>query len=221
MGEFEYGGKAMGTDFSIAIVCDSKKLADDMAQWTQNEIKGYENRFSRFLPDSELSRLNVEKDVVISDIFMKVALASRRLFQLTKGVFNPLVQIERLGYDKSFDELNSVKEVKTNEKYDIDFASTIIDEKESKIILSAGQKLDFGGFLKGYFSEILCKNIKSSSKSIAGVIVNIGGDIYTEGLDADGKKFIFNIFNPITKKDDISVVIYNGALATSGTYKRN
>ncbi|MFA6227073.1 MAG: FAD:protein FMN transferase [Candidatus Paceibacterota bacterium] len=221
MKEFEYKGKAMGTDFSIAIVCDSKGLADKLADEAEKEIWDYEKLFSRFLPESELSRLNKEKEIVVSETFMKVALASRELFFLTDGIFNPLFQIERLGYDKDFNRLDIISIKKNIEEYNTDFTSTVFDEKESIIILQKGQKLDFGGFLKGYLAEILCKEIKSSSKEIGGVIVNIGGDLYTQGLDANGKEFVFEIYNPITKKDDILISIYNQALATSGTYKRN
>jgi thiamine biosynthesis lipoprotein len=221
MKEFEYNGKAMGTTFSISIVSDSNELADRLAKETEGEISEYEKRFSRFLPDSELSLLNRNKNMVVSETFMKVAQKSRELFSSTKGIFNPLLQIERLGYNKDFSKLNNFGDMEMEEKYDIDFSSTIIDEKSSRIILGAGQKLDFGGFLKGYLSELLCRKIKKASEKIAGVIVNIGGDIYTEGLDAEGKKFIFNIYNPITKKDDILVPVCDQALATSGTYKRN
>jgi thiamine biosynthesis lipoprotein len=220
MKEFEYNGKAMGTDFSIAIICSSQELADRLEKEAEDEINEYERRFSRFLPDSELSILNREKDMLVSEIFMKIVLASREFFYLTKGIFNPLLQIERLGYDRNFDDLKIEDDSKKDELYNIDFSSTIIDREKSRIILGAGQKLDFGGFLKGYLSELLCKKIKSASDKIEGVIVNIGGDIYTEGLDAEGGKFIFKIYNPITR-DDISVPIFNEALATSGTYKRN
>ena len=74
--------------------------------------------------------------------------------------------------------------------------------------------------MKGYLSEIIAKKIKLYSEKIIGVIINIGGDIYTEGLDENGNKFTFNIYNPILEGKGISVTLYNQSLATSGTYKR-
>ena len=95
----------MGTDFSLSIVCHDKELSDAQAQATIQKIADYEARFSRFLPESELSRLNREKDMVVSPLFLEVVDTAYKLFVQTKGIFNPLVQIERLGYSTSFDTL--------------------------------------------------------------------------------------------------------------------
>lgn len=235
MTEYEYTGKVMGTDLSIAIITNSKEVSDSLYAESLKKIQNYEKKFSRFLPESELSQLNTNKELIVSPIFMEVFLKAKELFLETNGVFNPLVQIERLGYNKTFDEIKNteINEIERNienkrnnegeENYDIDFSKIIVDQNLSKIILSAGQKLDFGGFLKGYLAEKIAKEIKkekTEEKKIKGVIVNIGGDIHTQGLDTNDKQFIFNIYNPITKQDDISINLYNNSLATSGTYKR-
>ncbi|MFA5934535.1 MAG: FAD:protein FMN transferase [Candidatus Paceibacterota bacterium] len=220
MKEYEYTGKAMGTDFSISIVSDSKDLADKIAKESIIEIDKYEKEFSRFLSESELSKLNYRKEMLVSETFIKVIEEAYKLYVITNGIFNPLVQIERFGYDRDFPKINYNYKIEEKD-YDIDFSSVIIDKKENRIILRVGQKLDFGGFLKGYLAEFICKKIKSQSENIKGVIVNIGGDIHTQGLDESSNKFIFNIYNPVTQKDDISIPLYNQSLATSGIYKRN
>ena len=95
----------------------------------------------------------------VSETFIEVASLARALFEKTRGAFNPLFQISRLGYEKSFQNLTPEKNaaIFTNEKYNTDFSSTIIDAKNCKIILQEGQKIDFGGILKGFLSEKLCK----------------------------------------------------------------
>jgi thiamine biosynthesis lipoprotein len=218
--EFEYNSKTMGTDCYISIVCDSKDLADKMYQIAKRDIEQYEFKFSRFLPTSELSILNKKKSMKVSKDFLDVTIKAYQLFVKTKGIFNPLVQVSRLGYIKSFNEIEIDELVEDENFYDIDFSSVVIDELNSQITLGEGQKLDYGGFLKGYISEIIANKIQSYSNNIFGVIVNIGGDIYTKGLDKDGNKFVFSIYNPILKDNDIIVHLYNQALATSGVYKR-
>lgn len=227
MKEYEFNYKVMGTDLSISVVTDSVDLANDLAAKALLEIQSYEKQFSRFLTESELSQLNLKKELVVSKTFIEVLLKAKELFTETGGAFNPLVQIERFGYDKDFKE---IKDADINkdivlENYDIDFSKTIIDQNLSKVILSQGQKLDFGGFLKGYVAESVAQKIKSgyekfNSEKIKGVIVNIGGDIACFGLDENDQKFVFNIYNPINEKDEISIVLYNECLATSGVYKR-
>lgn len=219
--EFEYNGKAMGTEYSIAIVCSSRELADKIYGISKNYIEEYEKRFSRFLKTSELSVLNEKKNMVVSQIFFDVTLKAYQLFVETKGIFNPLVQVARLGYDKNFIDIKNDEKTRDESLYDIDFSVTKIDRQTGRIHLNEGQMLDYGGFLKGYLAELIAKNIKSYSTSIIGVIVNLGGDIHTEGLDKNGNKFVFNIYNPISGGSDIEVTLYNQSLATSGTYKRS
>lgn len=218
--EFEYNGKAMGTEYFVSVVCNSEELAKKMFALATQNIQSFEERFSRFLPTSELSLLNDKKKMVVSEIFLKATLKAYDLFVETKGIFNPLVQIARFGYDKTFDDIENNKNLENEDYYDIDFNSTLLDTHTSKIHLNRGQKLDFGGFLKGYLAEIIAKKIKNYSENIEGVIVNIGGDIHTQGLDKDGNKFVFNIYNPILNKEDVVVTLHNQSLATSGTYKR-
>lgn len=226
MKEFEYTGKAMGTEYSVAIVTDSEAVAKKMLALAKRDIEDYETRFSRFIPTSELSILNDRKTMVVSQAFLDVTQKAYQLFTETGGIFNPLVQIARLGYDKTFDSVGNPQsgnmgKVLDDSPYDIDFSATIIDQQTSRIHLEEGQKLDYGGFLKGYLAELIAKKITLASSAVSGVVVNLGGDIYTQGLDEHGHKFIFHIYNPILDNDDTSVSLYNQSLATSGTYKRS
>lgn len=221
MQEFNYTGKAMGTDFAIAIVTKSAEVANEISNKIVASIHDNETLFSRFMPDSELSRLNEKKEMIVSETFIEVASLARALFEKTRGAFNPLFQISRLGYEKDFQEITQAENdvYAQNEKYDTNFSTTIIDQKNSKIILQEGQKIDFGGILKGFLSEKLCKEI-ISNENVRGAIVNIGGDIHARGLDENGRKFIFQVYNPITDEESIEIALFNQSLATSGTYKR-
>lgn len=219
MQEFEYSGKAMGTHFHVAVVCNSRRVADEAYGIAKSTIEAYEARFSRFLPQSELSVLNESKDMVVSGIFLDATLKARQLFDETRGVFNPLVQIARFGYDRTFAELKDSGQ-RDETPYDIDFSSTVIDQAASRVRLGPGQKLDYGGFLKGYLAQSIAKDIEAYSRDIGGVVVNIGGDIHARGVDEEGREFVFYIYNPTAKNDDIIVMLHNQSLATSGTYKR-
>lgn len=222
--EFEHIGKAMGTDYSIAIVGNSEQEAKEMYNVASKTIEDYEAKFSRFIPTSELSVLNEKKDMIVSPEFLEVTLQSYKLFTLTHGIFNPLVQVARFGYNKTFDELKNNPSVdnsaKADEQYDIDFSTTTIDEQSSRITLRVGQKLDFGGFLKGYLAEKIAKRLMLDYPRTTGVVINLGGDIHTRGLDENGNKFVFHIYNPVLDNEEIAITLYNQSLATSGTYKR-
>lgn len=220
MKEYEYNIQAMGTACSISIVSSDKQDADAKANHAIKSIQNYELTFSRFLQESELSLLNQKKHMAVSREFIRVLDAAYTLYLITDGVFNPLVQIERLGYVTSFPMKEGSISIDSAEPYDIDFSLAVIDRKHSTVTLNPGQKLDFGGFLKGYLAEKLCTEIYTSSADIQGVIVNMGGDLHTKGLDENGERFVFTIDNPVDKTSPVTVPIYNQSLATSGTYKR-
>lgn len=219
MKEYEFTGKAMGTTFVISIVSQTPEAAEYLASAAIQEIQGYEAQFSRFLLTSELSQLNAARDLVVSRRFMDVALEAFNLYESTSGIFNPLVQISRLGYNTDYDTIGS-QEVITSNLYNINFTETQFDKKTSRIILQPGQQLDFGGILKGYASEQIAKHIMAASTQVSGVIINIGGDLHSCGVDENGEEFIISIYNPITGESEISIPIFNQGLATSGTYKR-
>lgn len=221
LNEHVYEDKAMGTDAVISIVSKDEEISNTLGAQALQTIHNYENQFSRFLPQSELSVLNNVKEKIVSDTFLDATQEAYRLFVVTHGIFNPLVQINRFGYALSFDDPNFGKDAtEDTTPYDINFSETIIDLPHKKITLRAGQMLDFGGFLKGYLATHLCNHIASFYPHITGVIVNIGGDIHTYGLDHKEKLFVFAIYNPITNTE-IHVPVHNSSIATSGSYKRN
>ena len=218
MEEFAYTERHMGTDVTIACVTSDSASAQSIARQTFATVAAYEQRFSRFLPESELSELNQLGHRTVSDTFLDVLLAGVALSELTKGAFNPLVQVARLGYRASFDELSD--EVSLDDStYNTNLHELTIDIATNNISLAAGQQLDFGGFLKGYLAQLLADRIKETYSDCAGVIVNLGGDIATRGHDAFHEPFIFLIYNPVTH-EEVPVALTNTSLATSGTYQR-
>lgn len=218
--EYEYTITAMGTEWFISIVTTSKTVADEAYAMAHQDITEFERRFSRFLPSSELSQLNTKKEMRVSDMFLEVTRSARKLFEQTRGIFNPLVQISRFGYDKDFTAMRDNENTDTREPYDIDFSTVVIDEQRKTVTLQEGQKLDFGGFLKGYLAQRIANAIVLRFPGINGLIINLGGDICARGLDADGKEFVFSIYNPVLEHAEIQIPLFNQSLATSGTYKR-
>ncbi len=216
MKEFEYRNKVMGCDLYISIITDNDAELDDTFNACYLELKEYESRFSRFDENSELSILNNKRELNVSDIFWEAFEVAEKLFKETNGIFNPLTQIAQFGYTADFSQRDHfVKKETVN--YNDDFSKIVIDREKKYIKLGTNQKLDFGGFLKGYLAQKVSEKIKD----FHGTIINIGGDIYAQGLDENNEKFTFSIFNPITRQDILEIPLHNKTISTSGTYKRN
>lgn len=220
MQEFEYLQKLMGTDFSVSIV--SEEAPHLIYADLLNLGMEYEKEFSRFITQSALSILNEKKTGQVSQRFCSVFKQAKKLFQLTNGIFNPLVQLKTLGYDRDFLQLKNFQRetMQNNEnakEWNLAFEEIEFNEEKRTIALQPNQTLDFAGFLKGYVAEEMMKKLAQFS----GAIVNIGGDIATHGKDKNNEHFQFNIYNPATDKDNIKVTLKNQCMATSGVYKRN
>jgi thiamine biosynthesis lipoprotein len=219
MNEYNYQEQHMGTTASLALVCESQILADTIAKETFSTIKEYEQKFSRFLPSSELSKLNQTGTLTVSEEFLKVLERSLDLVNKTKGSFNPLVQVTNLGYNHSFSTIKDNEATITDRKYNTDTGLIKINQKTKEVTLGENQQLDFGGILKGYLAHLLSENIKKQHQDIVGCIVNIGGDLSTCGHDPFHEPFIFYLYNPITDQEK-PVELIDQSMATSGVYKR-
>ena len=217
MKEFTFSEKIMGTTLEVALVTSDFAKAEKAFTHVLEMARGYERTFSRFQNESELSRLNHQKNMRVSGSFIEVTRTAQKLHAQTCGIFNPLLQIEKLGYDVSFEKISPRTSSVVIEPYDIDMTKVLVDEQAREVHIGEKQKLDYGGFLKGFVAE----RIAESLSSFHGVIVNIGGDIFTHGFDANGQKFLFNFYNPITDTFSEAFPLHNEAMATSGTYKRS
>lgn len=213
--EYIFEDRLMGSDLVVSIVTSSAEVAHQEYERAKALGDSYERQFSRFIPTSELSRLNESRDANVSKEFLDIISTGFDLYRATDGVFNPLVQIARMGYDVSFDTLK--RPTKTDQKpYDVQPSSVCIDEMTQRITLGEGQRLDVGGFLKGMVAERMAKTIQGAD----GVVVNIGGDIYTIGKDENGVPFGFDVYDPVNEQVAVIVPLTDGAIATSGIYRR-
>lgn len=215
--EYEFKNRVMGTDFIVSLVSTSPEAAQSGYYQALGIARAYESRFSRFLKSSELSRLNEDKDLVVSEIFWEVFGIAENLYKETKAIFNPLLQVAHMGYDRDFDSMNKNIQYTGGVCYDVNWSSISADKSAKRICLGPDQRLDFGGFLKGYVAEEIANTPKYN---FTGIIINIGGDIFTHGEDEHGKPFTFSAWNPVTQKEFGHILVKNEAVATSGTYKR-
>ena len=211
----------MGTTSSLSFVCQSQAEADRIAEYVFRTITEYENRFSRFIPDSELSILNTQGRLSTpSPEFIAVFKRCIELAELTGNNFNPLVQVKTLGYNSSLPNTTPGQiHTELPLTYNSDLSLCYLDTTETEIKLGPNQQIDVGGMLKGYLAAKIADEVVAAYKNCVGCIINIGGDLATRGLDELHQPFIFYLYNPITGIET-PVPIINQSLATSGTYAR-
>lgn len=186
-------------------------------------IGDLEARWSRFLPTSEISRLNSavgHPQAVSSETFdlIEKAVAS---WVLTDGRFDPtmLRSLEELGYDRSFEHLGEERAHVRAPQPSGQCGSIVMDAADFTVRLPAGVSFDPGGIGKGLAADLICQRLMDLGAD--GVMVNAGGDLKTQGDSPLGDCWAVDIREPALRHQIITTVnLTNGALATSTTLKR-
>jgi thiamine biosynthesis lipoprotein len=216
--------RAMNT--SVLLAAEGDELAFAGLQAARAFIEISEKRFSRFLPDSELSELNRSAGQwhIVSDDFMDILSLSIKYFDQTRGLFDPsiLPDLKRAGYDKSMEilkEQRSDDHVPEPRMIRPGFASVKIDKNKRRVYLPQGMELDFGGIAKGWIVEKACELLATYSTACA---VNAGGDIYFVGSPLDGSKWQVELEDPRDPKQTLALLSVDAsAVVTSSIMKRS
>ncbi len=161
----------------------------DLPDRARLRLAGLEARWSRFVPTSELCRLNAAAGapvVVSADTFSVIELALSA-WHATAGRFDPTVldALEAAGYDRSFDEIDgalphgSSSGARLFSTATPGCAAIELDRLVSAVRLAPGLRLDLGGIGKGRAADLLAAELLEAGAD--GVCVNLGGDVRVEG----------------------------------------
>lgn len=209
---------ALGTLFWIEVFEDlpDEKISE-ISEMIIKEILEFENLYSRFKPDSLVSKLNTKGNLANPPLELLTMLSySMEINQLTGGVFNVCLGdiLENLGYDGelSFKEKFTLA---TPKNYSMD---NIISLSEGNLYLKEGFKIDLGGIGKGFLIDKITK-ILLEKFQLKYFLVNGGGDIFVTS-DNENPVEIF-LENPLNTDLIIgSVKLKNQALGASSPFKR-
>ncbi len=170
-----------------------------------------EARFSRFRPDSEVSRLNARGGGVVSPEMLALLGRARTLHDETGGIFDPCVlpALVAAGYDRSFERVRDREQAFAGVSPHATFADVRIDVAASRVTLPEGATLDLGGIGKGYAVDRAVELLRPARHAL----VNAGGDIFA--LGAPGGGWPADVLHPLTGEVVGTAVLRDEALATS------
>lgn len=188
----------------------------------KNQFKALENRMSRFLPDSEISRINREGSKVsvkVDASTFQLLQESKRIFNGSRGAFDiaclPLLQLWKDSAKRgSLPTEGSIRAAKATGSA----ANIQLDPALFNVRIQPGMGLDLGGIAQGYFSDQGVEMLRKYG--IPRGLVNCSGEIAVFDDRATPKSFSVAIYNPKTGKSDGKVELFSGAVSTSGNYAR-
>jgi len=172
-----------------------------------------EAAFSRFQPESLLSRLNRERRLVDASLADVVGRALA-LGEATSGAFDPRVgpALAAAGYDVSFESLaDRSPDGLRRLAPPVDLLSVAVAGDE--VVLRGIGALDLGGIAKGWTIDRIARALEAAG--CRDYVIDGGGDIRTGGRNSDGGAWAIGV------GDGLVANLSGEAVATSSTMKRH
>ena len=172
--------------------------------------------------DGQHLKLTVDRKII------DMLLMAKEMYVLTDGRMNIAMgsvlsiwhDYRTEGIDQPVDAELPPMDLLTEAAKHTNIEDLIIDEENSTVYLADPlMKLDVGAFAKGYAVEMVARALEEAGK--VGYVVNVGGNIRTVGLKANGNKWLTGIENPADTEEYIEYVLLESeAIVTSGSYQR-
>lgn len=211
--------RAMGTTISLLL---PERHAAPGAQAVRDLFAAWEQALSRFLPESELSRLNRRPDerVQVSATLYTVLVSALAAARASNGLYDPTLQrqLSALGYDRTFEAVPDAAREADGPAAALPgggWRAIRVEPEERRVTLPAGVELDFGGIAKGMAVDAAIERLRQLD--VPQAIVNAGGDLAVLGLPPGGEAWPVAVAGR-----DVSwtLPLRRGALATSGIAHR-
>ncbi len=220
MDHFRITFKAMGGQGEIVLSAADPARAHALAASGIAEVHRIEQKYSRYRPDSIVSRINAaagaepvpcdEETLALLDYADYLHAASDGLFDITSGILRQAWDF-RAGRVPERGQLAPLLER---------VGWPMVERSAEGVRLPlSGMEIDFGGFGKEYAADRAAE-VMAGGGALHGY-VNLAGDIRVVGPKPDGQPWSIGIQDPRNRgKLAATLPLTGGALATSGDYER-
>ncbi|HTZ45819.1 MAG TPA: FAD:protein FMN transferase [Jatrophihabitans sp.] len=192
--------------------------------WVVRRLAELEAAWSRFRPDSELSRLNQHAggEQVVGPDTLGLVRAAIEGWRLTAGRFDPTVHraLIELGYDRDFSSGTGPGTAGYRGRPAPGCEGIRVIDARSAIVLPPGVTLDPGGLGKGLAADLVVAEL--IERGCAGACANLAGDVRVAGRGPDPRGWVIGIEDPHRAGAPplATVALDDGAVATSSVLHR-
>lgn len=215
METFKFFG--LGTHWQI--LCDGKKISRPLQEYILNESNKFEKRFSRFIKESEVSRINIlaPGTFKISQELLEILKFGIELSKKSVGYFDPSLAniLEAYGYNQNLDFKERIP-AKLGKV--VSSVPGFVSLKGNKLTLGGSAKVDLGGWGKGYLIDKLYNLLLK--EGYENFLIDGGGDLRGT-IKKNGGGWRVGLEHPTDPECAIGVIeLKNKSLANSGVCKR-
>jgi FAD:protein FMN transferase len=188
----------------------------------------WHQQFSRFIPDSELSRLNHDPRAVVqvSPMLRRVVEVGIRVARRSDGLVDPtlLNEIERAGYDSDLEEAGlslalalelAPVRVPAGPSAAASWSKIEVDRRAGTVARPPGLKFDSGGIAKGVFADELGALLSGHDA----FVIDCAGDIRLGGRAGVAREV--HIAGPFDESVVHTFMLTSAGVTTSGIGRRS
>ncbi len=194
----------------------------------RRRLEGWHGQFSRFLTDSELTRMNRDRaeTVRVSPLMRRVVEACVQAARATDGLVDPtlLTEIEHAGYRSHYDGPGVPLPVALamaparrpgRPATEANWRLVSTDRRTSSVTRPPGVQIDPGGIAKGVFADELAALLAGHDA----FVVDCGGDLRLGGCCAPAREV--HVASPFEDAVLHTFILRSGGVATSGIGRRS
>lgn len=211
----------MGTDALVVVLGGPVDLDRQAAA----RIAELERRWTRFDPESELSRLNTTsqgRPTVVSAETYRLVSRAAEAWRRTGGRFDPSVldAVVANGYDRTFASIPPDRVAEGAVAHAAPgCGEVLLDDALAAVTLPIGVRLDPGGIGKGLAADIVAEELMLAGAD--GVLVDLGGDIRVAGEGPDDGQWVVDVAHPLHEGQALlHIATRDAGIATSSRLRR-
>ena len=211
-------GTIFGTIYHVKYL-----YAKDLKADIEAELQEVDASLSMFNPQSTISKINRGEENEVDEMLSEVLQLSYKINEATNGAFDPTVAplVNAWGFGFKNGEMPNPEQVDSLlslvELSHIHFDGSKLTKDNPLSIL------DFSAIAKGYGVDRAAKVLRD--KGIKDFMVEIGGEVVTEGVNEKGEVWRIGINKPDDDSTSINtelqdiIALSDKAIATSGNYR--
>ena len=215
----------MGTTARVLVAIEAGSVhAAELLDRGQQHVALLEDLWSRFVPTSEISRLNRARGRAVR-VSPETQLLVRRAIEAwkrTAGRFDPTVYeaLVAAGYDRTFDRIAVAAEASEQVQPAPGCAGITVDDDQETVTLPRGCGFDPGGIGKGLAADLVVDGLLAAGAT--GACVELGGDVRVRGCAPEASGWVVGIADPRRPGVPVtSVWLDDGGVASSSALQRS
>ena len=215
----EHRFRVMASEAHVIVVGAPAGFAHD----ARGQLDHLEQRWSRFLPYSDVTRLNTAAGlpVEVDDDTLTLFDTMIRAWHVTSGRYDPTVlpALVAAGYGVSIEDRHRVTILPSGDLRVGGVAGVAVDHDRRTITMPAGVVVDAGGIGKGLAADLTVARLLAAGAG--GALVSIGGDMAMAGTPPSADGWLVEVEHPDRADGDLcTLAVSGGGVATSSTRSR-